>query len=588
MTHMHTNRMLDNPVNDNKGSQFNGIILRSNGKFDERLEDGKMQLLNELQLSQLELEAQNRELREALRGALCREMENGKVQLLHKLHQLMHVELEAQNRELREAQQILEKTLDRYANLYDFAPVGYLTLDEDGLVQEINLVGATMLCEARENIIGTPFVSRIVNGDLHTFSQHLQQTFSSSGNVVSELRTKTRAGEPNYIRIESAAVGSGMRACLTVMSNITEQKRIAPPFQQKRTEQDALLNAIPAIVFYKDLDLRYVTVSQMFADLLGHPVANVIGKTDFELLPREQAEDCKRINRDVLESGEIKAGAEIRLTDVAGNTFYLSTVLAPFNNLEGKVAGLLGVGIDTSALKRATDIDLELLLQNRKLTQNLYSIQENERCHLARELHDELGQWLTAINAEAQTILSVHDEESTVRASAQAISESAKEMHEVIHCMLRHLRPALLDELGLTESLHELTNKWSLHNPGINFEFAIEGDLNGLNESINITVYRIIQEALTNICSHALAKRVSVSLNREPGLTPDSEAVVLRITDNGKGFDTNQTCNGFGLLGIRERAIAAGGEFSSFSAPGHGVRIDVRLPLNNKLERRKQ
>src|SRR5690606_7304761 len=102
-------------------------------------------------------------------GALCREMENGKVQLLHKLHQLMHVELEAQNRELREAQQILEKTLDRYANLYDFAPVGYLTLDEDGLVQEINLVGATMLCEARENIIGTPFVSRIVNGDLHTF-----------------------------------------------------------------------------------------------------------------------------------------------------------------------------------------------------------------------------------------------------------------------------------------------------------------------------------------------------------------------------------------------------------------------------------
>ncbi|MEO6421952.1 MAG: PAS domain-containing protein [Candidatus Nitrotoga sp.] len=547
-----------------------------------------MLLLNELQMSQLELQAQNRELREALRGALGREMEHGKIQLLHKLHQLMHIELEAQNRELREAQQILEETRDRYANLYDFAPVGYLTLDEAGLVQEINLVGATMLCEARENIVGTPFVTRIVNGDLHTFSQHLQQSLNSTGNIVSELRIKSRSGEPYYIRLESAAMGNGMRACLTVMTNITEQKRIALPLQQKRTEQDALLNAIPAIVFYKDLDLRYVSVSQMFADLLGHPVANVIGKTDFDLLPREQAEDCKRINREVLESGEIKAGAEIRLTDAAGNAFYLSTVLAPFNNPEGKVAGLLGVGIDTSALKRATDIDLELLLQNRKLTQNLYSIQENERCHLARELHDELGQWLTAINAEAQAILIVHDGESTVRASAQAISESAKEMYEVIHCMLRHLRPALLDELGLTESLHELTNKWSLHNPGINFEFALEGDLNGLNESINITVYRIIQEALTNICSHALAKRVSVCLNREPGLTPDSEAVVLRITDNGKGFDTNQTCNGFGLLGIRERAIAAGGEFSSFSAPGHGVRIDVRLPLKYQLERRKQ
>ena len=113
-------------------------------------------------------------------------------------------------------------------------------------------------------------------------------------------------------------------------------------------------------------------------------------------------------------------------------------------------------------------------------------------------------------------------------------------------------------------------------------------NLIGLSENINITVYRIIQEALTNICSHAMAKHVSVCLSREPGETPDAEALFLRITDDGKGFDPNQAFNGFGLLGIRERVIAAGGEFSSFSAPGHGVRIDVRLPLKCKLERRKQ
>ncbi|WP_239234568.1 sensor histidine kinase [Candidatus Nitrotoga sp. BS] len=105
---------------------------------------------------------------------------------------------------------------------------------------------------------------------------------------------------------------------------------------------------------------------------------------------------------------------------------------------------------------------------------------------------------------------------------------------------------------------------------------------------INITVYRILQEALTNICRHALAKRVSVCLSREPGETPDAEAVFLRVTDDGKGFDPNQALNGLGLLGIRERVIAVGGEFSSFSASGHGVRIDVRLPLKCKLERRKQ
>ena len=145
-----------------------------------------------------------------------------------------------------------------------------------------------------------------------------------------------------------------------------------------------------------------------------------------------------------------------------------------------------------------------------------------------------------------------------------------------------------MDELGLADSLRELTNKWCLHNPDINFEFVLEGDLNGLSENINITVYRIIQEALTNICSHALAKHVSVCLRRELGVTLDVEAVILRVTDDGKGFDPNQVFNGFGLLGIRERAIAAGGELSSFSTPGHGVRIDVRLPLKHQLERRKQ
>ena len=589
MTQMQTNRnrRFDDPENDSKGNQFNEIILRKTIASDEGLEDGKMQLLHELQVRQLELEAQNRELREAHRRASDREMEDDKVHLLHEL-QLRHIELEVQNRELREAQRVLEETRDRYANLYNFIPVGYLTLDEAGYVQEINLIGASVLCEARENIVGTPFVTRIIKGDSYAFSNHLQQTFNSSGNVVTELRIITRTDEPDYIRLESLAIGNGIRTCRTVMTNITEQKRIALALQQKRTEQNALLNAIPAIVFYKDLDLRYVTVSQMFADLLGHTVENVLGKTDFELLPPELAEDLQRINREVLESGVIKTDVENKLTDAGGNAIYLSTVLAPFNNPENNVAGLLGVGIDISSLKRAADTNLELLLQNRTLTQNLYSVQETERCHLARELHDELGQWLTAIHAEAQAVLCMSYEESTVRASVQAISESAKEMHEVIRGMLRNLRPALLDELGLADSLRELTNKWCLHNPGIIFEFALEGDLNGLSENINITVYRIIQEALTNICSHALAKHVSVCLSRESGVTPDADAVFLRVTDDGKGFDPNQAFNGFGLLGIRERAIAAGGEFYSFSTPDHGVRIDVRLPLKYQLERRKR
>ncbi|CAG0937976.1 Signal transduction histidine-protein kinase/phosphatase UhpB [Gallionellaceae bacterium] len=538
-------------------------------RFDDADSRSKAELLDELAL--------NKEVSEKSTAHLLRELQ---------VHQ---IELEMQNRELREAQQTLEEMRDRYARLYDFAPVGYLTLDDAGRVLEINLTGAAMLGLERENIVGKSFGARLANGDIHAFFHHLRQVFRAPGNVVTELRIMGRDGEVNYVRLESAAVLSEARACRTVMTNITEQKRMALALQQTRTEQEALLGAIPAIVYYKDMNLRYVTVSQVFAGFLGRPVEDVLGKTDFELLPHELAEDFQRISLEVLESGEFRAGMENRIMDANGNTVYLSTVLAPFYNPAGNIAGLLGVGIDVSRLKKAASLNQELMLQNRTLTQNLYSIQESERRHLARELHDELGQWLTAIHAEAQAIGGMlDDKEHKIAASVQAISESASEMHRVIRGMLRQLRPALLDELGLADSLRELVNQWHLHHGGIACELVLEGDLDGFGENTNITAYRIIQEALSNIAKYAEADQVSVQLRREAGETQDSDAMLLCVEDNGKGFDPDHVSKGLGLLGMRERAIAAGGEFFLFNTPGLGVRIDVRLPLNYQIERRRK
>ena len=229
------------------------------------------------------------------------------------------------------------------------------------------------------------------------------------------------------------------------------------------------------------------------------------------------------------------------------------------------------------------------MLQNRTLTQDLYNIQESERRHLARELHDELGQWLTAIHAEAQAIESMlNGKEHKIAASVRAISGSASEMHKLIRNMLRQLRPALLDELGLADSLGELVNQWHLHHDGIACELVLEGDLNGFGENTNTTAYRVIQEALSNTAKYSQADRVSVRLRRELGETPDADALSLRIEDNGKGFDPDKASKGLGLLGMRERAIAAGGEFSLCTPLGTGVCIDVRLPLNYQIERRKK
>jgi signal transduction histidine kinase len=237
----------------------------------------------------------------------------------------------------------------------------------------------------------------------------------------------------------------------------------------------------------------------------------------------------------------------------------------------------------------AETLDHELLRGNRRLMQNLFNIQDEERRQLARELHDELGQWLTAMNAEAETIANHAKKDSTIYASAQAISECIKKTHEVIHAMLHQLRPALLDTLGIIDALLEMNKHWCSHHTDISLDFKLKGQLEKLGEPINTTIYRIIQEALNNISSHAKATQAQVCLSREPGVISKDDFLSLRIEDNGKGFDLDQASNGLGLLGMRERTIAAGGEFTIHSIPNDGTQIHVRLPLNilNKNKRRR-
>lgn len=520
-------------------------------------------------------------------------LDQSKTHLLHEL-QIHQIELEMQNREMREVQQRLEEARDRYADLYDFAPMGYLTLEETGRILEINLTGAAMLGDERANIIGTPFSARLALNDSQLFFLYLNRVFRSTGtsNIVTELKIK-RGGVEHDVRLESAPMtgtAGQSRTCRMVMTDISEQKRTTGALQQTRSAQEALLNTIPAMTYFKDTDLRFTAVSQVFADFFGRPAADILGKTSFDLTPREQAEVFQRIDRSVLLSGKPLRNRERTVSDARGNLFFLSTSLAPYFGPDGKTAGLVGVSVDVTAIREAEQRSQDLLRQNRLLTQRLFSLQESERRHLARELHDELGQWLTAIQAEAGAICSSSgaEREPEIYANAQAIGKSATEVQSVIRRILRRLRPSLLDELGLNESLQELAIQWRQHHPKIVCDLELDGNLDDLPESLNITLYRIVQEALTNIANHAQASHVKVWLRRVPGEASAPEHLLLTVQDDGKGMDPRLPLKGLGMLGIRERVITSGGEFMSHSAPGQGVCIDIRLPVAQKMiERRK-
>lgn len=213
---------------------------------------------------------------------------------------------------------------------------------------------------------------------------------------------------------------------------------------------------------------------------------------------------------------------------------------------------------------------------NHQLTQQMISLQEDERKSLARDLHDEIGQHLTAIHIDASAIL--HAKTITdARESAKAIDIVARQMMNIVHGMLQRLRPGSLDELGLKTALQDLVDTWLQRNSNTAVDVSLSGDFTGVDETVAIAIYRIVQECLTNIARHSGANKVIVCLHGK------SDQLLLNIEDNGKGFDPRLAPSGFGVAGMRERVQGLGGHFELNSRIGSGVQIQVSLPFKKKV-----
>jgi two-component system, NarL family, sensor histidine kinase UhpB len=217
--------------------------------------------------------------------------------------------------------------------------------------------------------------------------------------------------------------------------------------------------------------------------------------------------------------------------------------------------------------------------ENRLLAQRSLAVQEEERQRLARELHDELGQCLTAIRADAASISrrsrSIAPE---VHERAQAILAVAGRVQEVVRGMMRRLRPVMLDELGLTATLREALEEWQARRPEVACRFSSPPRLGELGAECEITVYRVVQECLTNIARHAQCRSVGVEI-RQVAAPGGGDAIEVRVTDDGCGFRADAPRGGLGLLGMAERARALHGELTVASAPGAGTSVTLRLPL---------
>jgi two-component system, NarL family, sensor histidine kinase UhpB len=225
--------------------------------------------------------------------------------------------------------------------------------------------------------------------------------------------------------------------------------------------------------------------------------------------------------------------------------------------------------------------------ENQRLTREVLNAQETERRHLAHELHDEIGQCVSAIHADAVTIRTRGGE--AVRESAEAIVQIAGQIKDTVRSMLRRIRPTYLEGLGLDAGLREQVETFKHRYPQVSCALDVHGDLSNLDDEVGVAIYRVVQESLTNIAMHANARNVAVELRARRtetagGGTNSNRGIQVAVTDDGTGFFQLTANRGLGLTGIRERAWALGGSCSIVSEPGRGTRIEVTVPYAPKRD----
>ena len=348
--------------------------------------------------------------------------------------------------------------------------------------------------------------------------------------------------------------------------------------QQKLKESLALYENLyehaPAGYFSIDERGRIFKINMAGCVMLGKQRTSILGKLFISFLTAGDT-DTFRSYLDNLTNGiEDNRVIELGIRLQGGKT---CTILLESSPL--MMGGRHIVMTDICQIKEAAQRNNELLYENRLLTKNLFLQQESESKYLAREIHDELGQWMTAILSQAEVLSAYGDKSDVNQIAAKDISKSVGKMHEVVHGLMGHLRPEPLDILGLKDSLIELTEDWRSHHPKINLDHLVEGQFEDVCDLICVTVYRLTQEALNNISKYAHATQVTVELTRNEDNMTGAEYLSLIIEDNGGGFDPTQKSNGIGIVGMRERVVTLGGEFNMTSSPGNGTQISSRISI---------
>lgn len=504
----------------------------------------------------------------------------------------------------------------RYTDYFEFAPVGYFTFDRSGIILNVNPAGALLLGTGHSQLMSQPFAAFIAPDSRDVFDSYRRGLFNNLQKQTCDLKMLNGNGHPHWVHLESVAIQNGAGAIeqfRTVMSDITERKLAEDELRQARDvleqkvfERSAELEKINAqlrsqisdcekteaalresenkystlvedalIGVYISKDGKIEFANDKFAAIYGYAKDELLGMDSAVLVHPDDRLMIEQMRQKRLKGEPVPSEYEIRGLKKNGDTIWVMRSLSLIQYRNGPA--IAGIVQDLTKRRRVEEALRESGKELRVLSNQLLSTEEKERKRIARELHDGIGQALSAIKFSVENALRElldHPDLPELK-SLEAVIPLTQKTIEEVRRIVKDLRPSILDDLGILATINWFCREYQTVYSNIRIKRNIEIRENDISSPLKTVIYRILQEALNNVAKHSQADMVQLSLQKTV------KGVKLTVHDNGTGFDLTQAISltpsrrGFGLASMRERAELSGGRFSIKSSAGNGTVIRV-------------
>jgi PAS domain S-box-containing protein len=363
----------------------------------------------------------------------------------------------------------------------------------------------------------------------------------------------------------------GQERTVVIVRDISDRVKANNEIIKEKNLSDTIINSLPGVFYLYSHEWKFLRWNKNFEIRTGYTTEEIANMHPLDFFSSYDQEAVSNIIKNAFITGEESAELSVNAKSGKKAPYFLTGKLIDY---EGKPS-LLGIGFDITDRVKAQEEVKQANEQLRLLTTHLQQVREEERKRIAREIHDELGQLLTATKMEMAWVdKHTSDEKGLVKAKIKNVLHYLDTSNHSVRNILKELRMGVLEDNGLVDALQWLSRQFTI-TTSVPVTFNSSEPVLKVDENVAICIFRTYQEALNNVAKHAHAKNVAASVGIE------NDYIALTIKDDGEGFDVSSLKHKvtFGILGLKERLAGLNGFFDLKTNPGEGTAITVKVPL---------